>query len=130
MISSDFKRTMVTQITIKKDYILVEPRENEFWEIWETLGRLLKMPEYPDKNVIWIFREGRLKMAYDDLYRLRDLLVENFPENVKPDKKVALVVETGLYTALAKEYIKLVEVLPIEFKVFSGLRPAEDWILS
>lgn len=119
---------MTDTITVKDHYILVEPREAEFYEIWETLGQLLQMPEYPKKDVIWLFRPGPLKIAYDDLYRIKDFLKENYPENAKPDKKVAMVIPTGLGTAMATEYTKIVENLPVEFKIFPDLAAAEKWI--
>ena len=119
---------MAPRLTIKKDYILVEPQESEYWAIWESLAKLLKMPEYPHKDVIWVFTEGPIKFVYDDLYKINDFLKENFPEDVKPDKKAAFVVPTGLGTAMATEYTKLVEGLPIEFKIFSDFDTAEKWI--
>ena len=73
---------MAPRLTIKKDYILVEPQESEYWAIWESLAKLLKMPEYPHKNVIWLFDDGPLSLTYDDLYKLNQLLKENFVQNV------------------------------------------------
>ena len=125
----NLRMKMTDTITIKDDYILVEPREAEFWEIWETLGRLFQMPEYPDKDVIWFFNPGPLKIAYDELYKIKDFLKENYPENAKPHKKVAIVVSTGLHAAMATEYTRIVEGLPVEFKVFSDLDAAEKWIV-
>jgi hypothetical protein len=119
---------MTDTITMKDDYILVTPREAEFWEIWETLARLFQMPEYADKNVIWIFNPGPLNIAYDELYKIKDFLKENFPETAKPDKRTAIVVSTGLHTAMATEYIRLAEDLPVELRVFSEFRAAEKWI--
>jgi hypothetical protein len=121
---------MEPKITIKKDYILVEPPEREFWEILDSLAKLFDMPEYLNKNVIWLFPEGPLKTAYDDLYKIKDFVKENLPDNTKPHKKVALVAETGLHAALAQEYAKLAESLALEFKVFPDLGAAEDWILE
>lgn len=119
---------MASGIIVKEGYIRVEPRPPVFWEIWECLARLLKMPEYPQKNVIWLFDDGPLKLAYDDLYRITDFLKENFPEKVMPDKKAAFVVPTGLGKAMATEYTKLVKDLPVEFKTFHDLDSAEKWI--
>ena len=92
---------MEPKITIKKDYILVEPKENNYWEIYEAVGKLLKMPEYPDKNVIWIFREGPLNLVYDDLYKIRDFIKENYPQDATRSK-TAMVVASGLQKALAE----------------------------
>lgn len=119
---------MAPKITVREDYILVEPQSPEFWEIWECLARLLKMPEYPQKNVIWIFNDGPMKLVYDDLYRITDFLKENFPENVNSDKKAAFVVPSGLGKAMAAEYTKLVKSIPVEFKAFYDFDTAEKWI--
>lgn len=119
---------MQPQITVEKDYILVEPQENEYLEIVGILSRLFKMPEYLHKDVIWKFHTGPLKAAYDDLYEIKAFIKNHYPEGTKPDKKVAIVVETGLFTAIATEYVKIVKDLSPEFKVFSDLSEAIDWI--
>ncbi len=121
---------MLPEITIKEDYILIEPLEPEFWEVYLSLGKLLKMPEYRYKNVIWKFNEGPLRITYDDLYRIKGLLEENYPENVKLNKKAALVVAGGLHAAMATEYTKIAADFPVEFKVFSDLAAAEKWIVQ
>jgi len=121
---------MPSRITIEsdKDYILVEPQAGNFWEICECFGREFKVPEYPDKNAIWVFSDVRLELIYDDLDKIREIICNNYPKNARPDRKVALVVQTGLHTALAIEYVRIVECLPIKFQVFSDLRSAEEWI--
>lgn len=119
---------MPAKITNTKEYILIEPLEAEYWVIWEAIGRLLKMPEYAEKNAIWVFSEGPLKTTFDDLYKLKDLVIQNYPEKSKPDRKIAIVAETGLYRALAEEYTEIKGGPKIEFKVFSDLKSAENWI--
>ena len=119
---------MEPKITIMEDYVLIEPREAEFWEIVESLGRLFKIPEFPYKDVIWNFDAGHLKIAYEELYKIKDFIKENEPEKIKPDKKIAIVAPTGLYAAMATEYAKIVEEFPIEIKVFPDLDAAEEWI--
>lgn len=114
--------------TDKKDYILVELQEAEYWEILETFGSLLKMADYTNKNAIWDFRNAPLKLTYDELYKVKDLIKENYPEHSKSDRKLAIVVEGGLKSALAKEYIKIANELPPEFNIFPDLDSAEDWI--
>ena len=122
---------MTSKITLEseKDYILVEPEAGNYWEICECFGRELKVPEYPDKNAIWSFPDVPLKLIYDELYKISEIICNNYPKNAKPDRKVAIVVQTGLHMALAKEYVKIVEDLPIKFQVFSDLRSAEEWII-
>ena len=122
---------MEPKITVKKDYILVEPEEPDYLEIFISLGNLFKMHEYLSMDVIWIFHEGPAKTTYDDLYKLRDFVKDHYPaSNAKPNKKVALVVETGLHKAMAKEYVKIVNGYGPEFRVFSDVGSAEAWIIE
>ena len=60
--------------------------------------------------------------------KIREILCNNYPKNANPDRKVAIVVQTGLHMALAKEYVKIVEDLPIKFQLFSDLSSAEEWV--
>ena len=79
---------MEPKITIREHYVLIEPREAEYWEIVQSLGRLFKIPEFPYKNVIWNFNAGSIKIAYEELYKITDFIKENEPEEIKPDKKL------------------------------------------
>ena len=121
---------MASKITVEseKGYILVEPREGNLWEILESFERELKVPQYPDKNAIWAFPDVPLDLAYWDLYQIGEIVSKNYPRDARPDRKVAIVVQTGLAEVLAKEYIKMVEDLPIKFRVFSDLNSAKEWI--
>ena len=64
-----------------------------------------------------------------DAISIKDFLKENFPEHAKPSKKTAIVVSTGLHAAMATEYCKMVDGLPVEFKIFSDLTAAERWMI-
>ena len=94
----------------------------------QSLGRLFKIPEFPYKNVIWNFDAGSLKITYEELYKIKDFIKENEPEEIKPDKKIAIVAPTDLYAAMATEYTIIVEDFPVEIKVFPDLTAAEEWI--
>jgi len=62
---------MSPEITIKKDYILVEPKEGiDYWEIQRGVARLFYTSGIPEKNGIWVFREGQEKFSSDGLYIL------------------------------------------------------------
>jgi tRNA A37 threonylcarbamoyladenosine biosynthesis protein TsaE len=114
-------------ITVKKDYILVEPEEVDYWEIWEGIAKEMSLPEFPEKNDIWIFHEGPVKLTYVDLYRLKDFIEENYPENAIKNK-TAIVVESGTQKAIAESFIQITVNLPFKIKAFSDLKSAEDWI--
>ena len=119
---------MESKITVRNDYILVEPQEVELWEILRSLRDLLQIPEYPNKNVIWVFRESSVNMDFEELHNIKKFAKNNIPENPKPDRKVAIVAETGFHEALATVYTGIEIDLPVEFEVFSDLSTAENWI--
>ena len=123
---------MKSKITVdsEKGYILVEPQAGNFWEICECFGNELKVPEYKGKNAIWKFPDAPLELLYKDLYQIREIVFKNYPQDAKPDRKVALVAQSGLHNALAIEYIRIAEDLPIKFRAFSDLPSAEEWIIS
>ena len=123
---------MSSKVTIeqKKSYMLVEPvAGGDIWDLFECFGRAFQMPEHPDINAIWVIPDGPLTVNFEDLYEVREMLMKNYPKNAKPNRKVAIVVQTGLLTAMANEYIRIVEDLPIEFQVFPELSKAEQWII-
>ena len=119
---------MTAEITINKDYILVEPKEGiNYREIRRAVARLFYVPWIPERNGIWVFRAGQEKFSYDDLYRLRDIIKENYPKDVKVNK-IAIVVEPGFQLKMAETFRQIAEDLPFEIRVFSDFQAAENWI--
>jgi hypothetical protein len=119
---------MSPKITIKKDYILIEPQEGtDFREIQRGIARLFYVEGIPEQNRIWIFREGRKNLSHDDLVKLKDIIKEYYPPDARINK-TALVVETGLQTSLAESFTRIAADLPQKFRVFSNLADAEDWV--
>ncbi len=119
---------MSPKITIKKDYVLLEPKEGtDYWEIKRGVARLFYVPEIPEKNRIWVFREGPEKFSYDDLHKLRDIIKENYPNDHKINK-TAIVVESGFQSSMAESFRQIAEDLPFEIRVFSDFQAAEDWV--
>ena len=119
---------MPPEITIKKDYILIEPKAGiDLREIQQGVARLFYVKEIPEQNRIWVFREGPKNLSYDDLPRLKDIIKENYPENSRINK-TALVVESEAQSKLAVAFTKIAEDLPQTFKVFFSLADAEEWI--
>jgi hypothetical protein len=129
MVVPDLRVNVVPKLTIKKDYILVEPQENDYWEIWETAGRLLKIPEYPDKNAIWVFQDRPINIEYADLYKLQEFIKKNYPEGATRSK-TAIVVTSELHTSLAELFAQIAKDLPYEIRVFSDMQAAEDWVIK
>jgi len=119
---------MSPRITLKKDYILIEPKEGtDFREIQRGVARLFYVEEIPEQNRIWVFREGPENFSRDDLNKLRDIIKENYPAGARINK-TAIVVESGLQTSLAESFTKIAADIPQQFKVFSKIADAEDWI--
>jgi hypothetical protein len=119
---------MSPKITIKENYILVEPKDGtDFREIQQGVARLFYVEGIPEQNRIWLFREGPQNVTYDDLHKLRDVIEENYPADAKINK-TAIVVESGTQSDLAVAFTKIAENLPQQFKVFSNLADAEAWI--
>ena len=119
---------MSAEITINKDYILVELKEGiNYREIRRAIARLFYASGIPQKNGIWVFREGQEKVSHDDLYKLRDIITENYPNDVKINK-TAIVVESGYQSRLAETFRQIAEDLPFKIRVFSDFQAAEDWV--
>ena len=119
---------MPPEITIKKDYILVEPKAGlDLREIQQGVARLFYVKGIPQQNRIWVFREGPQNLSYDDLHKLKDIIKQNYPEDSRINK-TALVVEPGVQSGLAEAFTKIAEDLPQTFEVFSSLADAEEWV--
>lgn len=119
---------MSPKITIKKDYILVEPKEGiDLRDIQQGVARLFYVEGIPEQNRIWVFREGPRSISMDDLHKLRQIVKENYPENARI-KKTAIVVGSAEQSNLAAAFTKIAKDLPQQFKVFSNLADAETWV--
>ena len=119
---------MSPKITIKENYILVEPEEGfDLREIQQGVARLFYVDGIPEQNRIWVFREGPQNLSYDDLHKLRDVVKEYYPKNARI-KKTAIVVGSESQSSLAEAFTKIAQDLPQQFKVFSNLADAEVWV--
>ena len=119
---------MSPQITIKKDYILIEAKEGaDYREIQQGLARLYFVEGMPEQNRVWIFREGPKNLSPEDLDRLKRMVTEYYPADASI-RKTAIVVTTEQQAALAESFIKIAEDLPQDFRVFSSLADAEKWV--
>ena len=88
------------------------------------------MPEYGDKNTIWVIPDARIQAGYDELYELRDFIAEHYPKGNKTDNKTAIVVKPGIAGALADSWINIAKNLPYEIRVFTHFKAAEKWIIE
>ncbi len=121
---------MELNLTTYDDYILVEPVNGlDFWEIMEGISKLFSMPEFKDKNDIWVLRDGQVKMLFADLYKIKEHAEKIYPKNSK-GSKTAIVAGSGIQHSLAELYSDIGKDLPREIRVFSDLKSAEDWIVE
>ena len=122
---------MSPRITIKKDHILIEPQKGiNFREIQQGLARLFYVKGIPEQNRVWVFRKGSENtenISQDDIYKLKEMIKEHYPQNARINK-TAIVVESGLQVSLAELFIKITEDLPQQFKIFINLADAEKWV--
>ena len=80
-----------------------------------------------EQNRIWVFCEGRLNISRDKMYRLKEIIRENYPRNARINK-TAIVVESAQQASLAESFAEIAADLPQKFKVFSNISEAEEWI--
>lgn len=119
---------MPLKITIKENYILIESSAGMvYWDIIEGILKLFAMPEFRNKNDIWLFKNGQLKMMYSDLHNIKDMAEKLYPDGSK-GTKTAIVTQTAVQHSLAALYSDLAEGLPRKVKVFPDLRSAKAWI--
>ena len=79
------------------------------------------MPEFKDKNDIWLFKDGQMKMLYTELHNIKNSVEQFHPKGFK-GKKTAIVTETGVQHSLATLYSDIGKDLPREIRVFSDLK--------
>ena len=121
---------MSPKITIRKNYILVEPQDGtDYREIQRGVARLFYSDRIPEKNRIWLFREGPEKLSNDDLLRLKYIIKENYP-NFSKVSKTAIVVTSELQLKMAELFTQIAEGIPQSFKVFCDFADAEAWIME
>ena len=114
---------------IKTDgYFLIKPSKGvNFLEILEAILKLSGSEKYKGKHGIWHFEEGPLELELKDIYRIKNLISEAYPEDT-PYSKIALVSNSELQSQLANVFIDDADSLPFEFMFFSEVESAEIWI--
>ena len=124
---SEFERSGF-KITTRKNYILIKPSKGiDFFEVLFGVSKLISATKFHHRNHVWVFRKGKMTIAYTDLYKIKEYVRNNFPKCTK-QIKTAIVAETGMQRSLAELYAKIEEDLPHEIRVFPDLRLAEEWL--
>ena len=70
------------EILIESNFILLKPpRELEFCNILMSIAILFSIPEFQEKNDIWLLREGHSNIIYCDLNQIKDIVEIYYPKN-------------------------------------------------
>jgi len=121
---------MSLKFTNNNDYMLIESSTGmDYWEIIEGIAKLVSMPEFKNKNSIWAFASGQIKMAHTDLYRIKSLVKRNCPKDRKATK-TAIVVKNDFQQTYATLYSDICKDLQREIRIFTKLESAKDWIIT
>ena len=119
---------MSVRLTKNVDYILVEFSTGmDYWEIIEGITKLFLMPEFKNKNDIWVFASGQIKMAHTDIYKIKSLVRKYCPKDFKATK-TAMVVQNDFQKTYATLYSDICKDLQHEISIFTELESAKDWI--
>lgn len=119
---------MPLKITFKKNFIILEPEAGtDFRQIRSGLARLYYVPGLPEKNRIWLFRDGPENITDEDLQGLRDFIKENYPSDAKLNK-TAIVIESEFQASMASAFKRLIADLPFDIRVFTDFQAAEEWV--
>lgn len=121
---------MSVKLTNNIDFILVELLTGmDYWEIIEGMAKLFSMPEFKNKNDIWVFASDQIKMAHTDLYKIKSLIKKNCPKDFKATK-TAIVVKNDFQQTYAILYSDICKDWQHEIRVFTELESAKDWIAT
>ena len=119
---------MSLKITFKKNFIILEPEAGtDFRQIRAGLARLYYVPGLPDKNRIWLLRDGPENISEEELHGLKDFIKENYPQNANMNK-TAIVIESEFQANMAAAFKRLLNDFPFEIEIFTVLQAAEEWI--
>ena len=118
------------EITIEKNFILlIPPKVMNLWNILASISTLFSIPEFQEKNDIWLIPEGPIDLLYSDLEKIKYIAKKKFPKHAKRGK-TAIVVRDDLQYNLAVLYADGGKNLPRKIMVFRDLNSAEKWIME
>jgi len=118
------------EILIESNFILLKPpRELEFCNILMSIAMLFSIPEFKEKNDIWLLREGYSNILYSELEKIKYIAKKYHPKsNIR--RKTAVVVNDDIQKSIAVLYADIGEDLPREIKIFQDLKSAKQWALE
>jgi len=87
----------------------------------------MSIPEYPDKNCVYDFREAIIEFSGYNIPNLINHIKTLYPKNAKRSK-TAIVISSGVQKAIAEIFIDFAKNLPYQLKIFNHLESAENWV--
>lgn len=119
---------MPLKITFKKNFIILEPEAGtDFRQIRAALARLYYVPGLPDKNRIWLLRDGPENITDEELIGLKEFIRQNYPPEANMNK-TAIVIESAFQANMAAAFKGLLADFPFEIEIFTDIQAAEEWI--
>ncbi|MEJ2284495.1 MAG: hypothetical protein P8X85_12960 [Desulfobacterales bacterium] len=116
------------EIIIEKNYILLKPPiEMDLWNILASIAILFSLPDFQEKDDIWLLSDGYIDVLYSDLEKIKCIAENNFPKYAKRGK-TAIVVKNDQHYNLAVSYADIGKKLPRKIKVFRDFNSAGRWI--
>lgn len=118
------------EIIIESNFILLKPpRELELGNILMSIAMLFTIPEFQEKNDIWLLREGQSNILYSDLDKIK-YIAEIYHPKSDIRRKTAIVVNDDIQLSLAVLYSDMGIDLPREISIFRELKSAKQWVIE
>ena len=123
-----YKGAKVFHISDTEKYLKVEFNgQMDLPTITRAINATMDRPDYPHRNDIWVLEGSDLALQFENLAQITEMIKGRYPVNATRTK-TALVASPGFNASIAQLWIESAQVLPQEIKMFSGLKPAEDWV--
>ncbi|MDD9301193.1 MAG: hypothetical protein HUK40_02160 [Desulfobacter sp.] len=94
-----------------------------------AMADLILHPEYPYKHSLWDFTRGtQMKLSMGDLREIVGVLKLLSTREKGFANKSALLVPHMMGMGMAKIYVSLSKLLPFEYKIFTQINEAMDFL--
>ncbi|WDP89033.1 MAG: hypothetical protein HUN04_04525 [Desulfobacter sp.] len=95
-----------------------------------AISQLMNHPEYTDKHSYWDFTNASMGLTISDLNEIAGVLKLYKPGTKNFADKSALVVPGTLTSAMAEMFVKMSNVLPFKYRVFTEPNDAIEFLCS
>ena len=120
---------MSLKFNYHNDYIIIQSSAGiDYYEIIEGISKLVSLPEFKNKNDIWLFESGAVNIGYYDLNKIK-ILVEKICPKVPKKNRTALVVKNGFQQSVCTLYSDICKDFNRKIRVFTELEYAIKWVM-